>query len=190
MAVLYGVVRYFSPRGFGFIRWDNPRDLFFHISSIASPVATRDGVVFEPTPRGQSPRQPKIGDQVAFEIGQGERGSVAAHWCFSNDYEEALDRHNNWREPPRYRVVVVYDQTHLVGGKVGEPRVEWGGENGGTLVDLCKAYPRDRNDRLRYYGGNDFNCTSQIQVLVDGKWFGVLEDPRPVVPDSRYRRRY
>lgn len=189
-SVLYGVVKYFSPRGFGFIRWDNPQDLFFHISSFANPVATRDGVVFERLSRGESPRQPKIGDQVAFEVGRGERGPVAIPWCYTKDYGEALDRHNNWQKPPRYRVVVTYDQRHLIGGGVDATHVEWGGENGGTLQDLCKAYPRDRNDPLRYYGGDDFNRSSQIQVLVDGKWIDVTEDPRPVLPDSRYHRRW
>lgn len=54
-----GVVKFFNAtKGFGFITPDNGDDIFFHISEI----------------QGQ---EPKDGDKVEFEVGQGKKGPCA-----------------------------------------------------------------------------------------------------------------
>lgn len=54
-----GTVKFFNvSKGFGFITPDSGADLFFHISEIQG-------------------EQPKDGDKVEFEVGQGKKGPVA-----------------------------------------------------------------------------------------------------------------
>jgi CspA family cold shock protein len=54
-----GVVKFFNgSKGFGFITPENGNDIFFHISEI----------------QGMEPRD---GDKVEFEIGQGQKGPCA-----------------------------------------------------------------------------------------------------------------
>ncbi len=54
-----GTVKFFNgEKGFGFITPDSGADLFFHISEI----------------QGQQPRD---GDKVEFEVGQGKKGPCA-----------------------------------------------------------------------------------------------------------------
>ncbi|MNL09233.1 Cold shock protein [compost metagenome] len=54
-----GTVKFFNgSKGFGFITPDSGDDLFFHISEVQGD-------------------QPKDGDKVQFEVGQGKKGPVA-----------------------------------------------------------------------------------------------------------------
>jgi CspA family cold shock protein len=54
-----GTVKFFNAgKGFGFITPDSGADLFFHVSEIQGP-------------------QPRDGDKVNFEIGQGKKGPCA-----------------------------------------------------------------------------------------------------------------
>jgi CspA family cold shock protein len=54
-----GTVKFFNTsKGFGFITPESGADLFFHISEIQG-------------------EQPKDGDKVQFEVGQGKKGPVA-----------------------------------------------------------------------------------------------------------------
>lgn len=56
-----GTVKFFnSTKGFGFITPDDGEDLFFHVSEI----------------QGQ---EPKDGDKVEFEIGEGRKGPCATN---------------------------------------------------------------------------------------------------------------
>lgn len=56
-----GTVKFFNgEKGFGFITQDGGGDLFFHISEV----------------KGQ---QPKDGDKVEFEVGQGKKGPCAVN---------------------------------------------------------------------------------------------------------------
>lgn len=56
-----GTVKFFNnDKGFGFIKQDSGDDLFFHISQI-------QGV------------EPKEGDKVEFEIGEGNKGPCAVN---------------------------------------------------------------------------------------------------------------
>ncbi|MNL15503.1 putative cold shock protein A [compost metagenome] len=56
-----GTVKFFNTeKGFGFIKPDNGADLFFHVSEV----------------KGQ---QPKDGDKVEFEVGQGKKGPCAVN---------------------------------------------------------------------------------------------------------------
>ena len=55
-----GKVKFFnSAKGFGFITPDDGADLFFHVSEI------------------QGGQEPKDGDRVEFEVGQGKKGPCA-----------------------------------------------------------------------------------------------------------------
>ncbi len=54
-----GTVKFFNAgKGFGFITPDNGADLFFHITEIQG-------------------EQPRDGDKVQFEVGQGKKGPAA-----------------------------------------------------------------------------------------------------------------
>ena len=54
-----GTVKFFNTgKGFGFITPDNGADIFFHVTEIQG-------------------EQPKDGDKVQFEVGQGKKGPVA-----------------------------------------------------------------------------------------------------------------
>ena len=56
-----GTVKFFNAdKGFGFITPDSGADLFFHISAV----------------QGQQPRD---GDKVEFEVGQGKKGPCAVN---------------------------------------------------------------------------------------------------------------
>lgn len=61
-----GKVKFFnSTKGFGFITPDSGDDLFFHISEISGP-------------------EPKDGDNVSFEVGQGKKGPCATNVKVTN----------------------------------------------------------------------------------------------------------
>lgn len=61
-----GTVKFFNTgKGFGFITQDNGKDLFFHISEV----------------QGQ---EPKDGDKVEFEVGEGRKGPCATSVKVSN----------------------------------------------------------------------------------------------------------
>lgn len=189
--VEFGLVKFYNQKGYFFIKRVGLLDLFAHMKNQRRPVATEYGVSFEAlTPAERdSGRFPQPEEEIAFEIGIGDRGPVANPWCYKKDYDAALAKHLAWPKPITYRVMVVYDQKHLVGGKVDDPKVEWGGDNGRPLEYLADAYPRNRYDPLRYYGGDDFSATRYIEMLVDGQWVKVDKDPRPQVADN-YRRKW
>ncbi len=187
--VEFGTVKFYD--SFGFISREGARAVFFLTKNFAWPEASEDGVRFvgNNSRMHRMNRLPQVGDNVAFTVAQGQRGPYADSWCYAEDYEAALKEFEHRPKPLRYRVVVVYDQTHLVGGTIDEPHVEWGGTSGGTLDELSDRYPRNRYDQLRYFSHDDFNRRSQIQVLEGDEWVDVVEDPRPEVSDN-YRSRY
>lgn len=56
-----GTIKFFnSGKGFGFITQDSGKDLFFHVSEV----------------QGQEPRD---GDKVEFEVGEGKKGPCAVN---------------------------------------------------------------------------------------------------------------
>ena len=56
-----GTVKFFNgTKGFGFITGDDGNDIFFHISEIQG-------------------NEPKDGDKVEFEVGQGKKGPCAVN---------------------------------------------------------------------------------------------------------------
>lgn len=62
-----GKVKFFnSEKGFGFITCDDGKDLFFHFSEI------------------QGGGEPKDGDAVEFEVGEGRKGPCAVKVQISN----------------------------------------------------------------------------------------------------------
>jgi len=59
--VSQGTIKFFnSGKGFGFITQDSGKDLFFHVSEV----------------QGQEPRD---GDKVEFEVGEGKKGPCAVN---------------------------------------------------------------------------------------------------------------
>jgi cold shock CspA family protein len=179
--VEFGLVKFYK-NGYGFVIRDGKEDLFFHIKNYGTPEASKEYVSFRRSE--PCPRYPQPGDKVAFQIGWSEKGPIASPWSYAEEYEKALKKHQNWPEPTRYRILVIFDQSHLQGGGTGEPHTEWSG----TYDELIREYPRDRHDKLAYFGHSDFNATYIFQKFVDGEWKSI-EDPRPYVED-RFRRRY
>ncbi len=187
----YGTVKWFDSREekrYGFIVRDTGGEIFFHLNDGRGFGMGEERPVFSEGVRLS--HIPLPGDRVAFAIGHGTKGEKASPWGFEAQYNEAKELIERRPKPLRYRVVVVYDQEHLIGGKTGEPDIEWGGEDGGTLEQLSGRYPRNKYDPLRYFGHDDFNRTSTIQVLKDGNWVNVEEDPRPIVSDNTRVQRW
>jgi cold shock CspA family protein len=74
-----GIVKnYFANRGFGFIRAENEKDFFYHISK------RRGGLLMA---NGYDKRKPEDGDRVVFDVIQGKKGSMASPWYFFEDWE-------------------------------------------------------------------------------------------------------
>lgn len=183
-----GIVKFFDSRDnkrFGFLRFDGQtNDIFFHFNDGCRIIPGEDELpVFLENSRVV--RDPQKGDRVFFNLRFNNKGSKACPWGFLSEYEDAelviLKR-------PRYRVIHTFDSPP---GTSGEPHIEWGGEKGRSLKDLCDRYPRDRHDSLAPFSDSDniFDSHYDFQANYGNGW-KKIEDPRPIVNGFVRRRPY
>lgn len=169
-----GVKRY------GYIRRKGAPSLYFHMNNLSVPKACATGVCLMPSNCEvvRTLPGPKVRAGVAFVLSEGPRGPLANPWCYKQEYMDALSEFQSWNSVTRYRVLVTYSRTDA-----GDPYtyVEWGGEFGVSLEEICKRYPRGDGDLLKEYCRNRVCRKPQLQKLDGEVWKDVTVDPRPAV---------
>lgn len=192
-----GSVRFFDSRPekrFGFVLLETEEEIFFHFNDGQFVIPGEKEPKFSGSAtqviQGKACRlrDPRKDDKVVFVRAPGSKGDKASPWGYETHYERALEIIAKRSKPLRYRVVRVFDSPP---GTPGEPQVEWGGERGRTLEELCARYPRDRWDDLKPFSDSDniFDTRAEIQVNDGLGWEPAERDPRPIINASRPVRR-
>lgn len=89
------VKKYFSGegpgRGFGFIKVEGGKDVFFHIKNRKNVNAEAGEPELSFIIAKCNVRDPKEGDRIMFDVVQGKKGLMAEPWCFAEDWERAME---------------------------------------------------------------------------------------------------
>lgn len=143
-----GIVKnYMADRGFGFIKMEDRKDIFFHVKNGKNVTAGRS----EPELSFRNARcavDPKAGDRLMFELEQGQKGLTANPWCFAEDWKrvkkEIDSRPVSVDEPVSKKTETPFDIGQAHENKNGGPRYVGNKKRHDSFKEERQPTPYDR----------------------------------------------
>lgn len=167
-----GTVKFFKTNeygGFGFVTLPSGEELYFQRNDGGPVEAGKDEPSIQTWKQVREPRQ---GDLINFERSRNRKGSMAAPWCYHEEWNLALVE---IAKRPTYRLME--QKGHRVRGNQKPQRV-W---QGTYLPVLLRMFPEGIPLTTQYSGDHWFVFWFEQQTE-DGEWQRIDGDPRRTAP--------